>query len=363
MVTKLRDKGMSIDNTALTIEMLKARGYYNLVNRYKEDFLDHDTNEYPPHTHLTDLFYYHRVEDDLINILFKFTISFEQRLKEAMAYSLAKTWGVSEKQYLQPDNYRNRGKREKIINFIVDHIDKCSDNPTSYYKREYHQIPPWVMLSNLTLGQTRMLFSIFPNRQTKYVVGELLPIHYEQNSWRNIQPKTFVEESISHHDLKRLTTDKEFDAEVESRVQLLVEMVRNMLTIIKDFRNTFAHGNRLIGFKSNQNLTYKAIRIFVTSKTFTETEFHESGLGKNDLLAFMISLILMMDKFDTAYFIDQLQTWQNANIKTLESKSAFMRFLESCGLPQDFVVRLQAIEIEQTNKQKNAAFDRWYDNL
>lgn len=76
MIEKLHSKGLIIDDIQLSISILKSRGYYNLVNRYKEEFYNAGTKTYRENVHLTDLYYYHRVEDDLRNILFKFTINF-----------------------------------------------------------------------------------------------------------------------------------------------------------------------------------------------------------------------------------------------------------------------------------------------
>lgn len=362
MLKRLRDKGLSIDNPALDIELLKARGYYNLVNRYKEQFQSEKDGLFPPHTHLTDLYYYHRVEDDLINILFKFTISFEQRFKEAMAFILARNFGLTLEEYLDPLKFRNRNKRQKITSFILKQVKECSDNPTAYYKKEYQQVPPWIMLSNLTLGQTRMLFSIFRMKQTKYVVGELLPIHSDLYSWRSLEPETFVKESLSFQELKEINNDDEFDNIIDKRVQALIELTRNMITVIKDFRNTFAHGNRLIGFRSRQQLNFHILKIFVSSKTVSDKEFYSQQLGKNDLFACMISLVLLMDKFDSMYFLDQLEAWEKSNSSTLESKNAFNKFIKSCNLPIDFVERLRAIPIELSQKQKDEQFRRWQES-
>lgn len=362
MLERLRDKGLSIDNPALDIELLKARGYYNLVNRYKEHFQSEKDGLFPPHTHLTDLYYYHRVEDDLINILFKFTISFEQRFKEAMAFILARDFGLTLEEYLDPLKFRNRNKRQKITQFILKQVKECSDNPTAYYKKEYQQVPPWIMLSNLTLGQTRMLFSIFRMKQTKYVVGELLPIHSDLYSWRSLEPETFVKESLSFQELREINNDDEFDNIIDKRGQALIELTRNMITVIKDFRNTLAHGNRLIGFRSRQQLNFHFLKIFVSSKTVSDKEFYSQQLGKNDLFACMISLVLLMDKFDSMYFLDQLEAWEKSNSSTLESKNAFNKFIKSCNLPIDFVARLRAIPIELSQKQKDEQLRRWQES-
>lgn len=321
MLTKLRSKGISVENQELAIEMLKTRGYYNLINRYKHDFTQSDTDRFTPGLHLADLFYYHRIEDELTTILFKVTISFEQRLKEAMAYTLASDFGLTVDEYLRPENFRNRRRRQNGAEFIHRQLDLCTDNPTAYYKREYHQVPPWILLNNLSLGQTRMLFSIFAKRQTQAVVDQLLP--HQPESLGKL-PTTLIGLN-------------------EENAASLIEMFRNMLSIIRDFRNQFAHGHRVIGFESKQRLTYKTISQFANPKIATHQEFIDSGLGRNDLMALIVSLMLLMHKLDSIYLIDQLAAWEDENTKVQDRKHAFQRFIKSCGLPLDFVDRLKAL--------------------
>lgn len=321
MLAKLNAKGLLIQNPDLAIEMLKARGYYNLVNRYKSDFTQPNTNRFVPGLYLADLFYYRRIEDELTTILFKFTMSFEQRIKEAMAYTLAHDFGLTVDEYLHPANFRNRRRRTNVTTFIQHQLDMCIDNPTAYYKREYHQVPPWILLSNLSLGQTRMFFSIFAKQQTQAVVNQLLPQ----------QPANLGRLPTSLVDLDEKCSDD------------LIEMVRNMMTIIKDFRNQFAHGHRVIGFESKQRLTYRSLTHFGNQSIANYQEYHQAGLGRNDLMALMVSLILLMNKLDSVYLVDQLTAWQNENTKIQDRNHAFKRLIKSCGLPQDFVYRLKTL--------------------
>ncbi|MCP0886975.1 Abi family protein [Ligilactobacillus sp. WILCCON 0076] len=353
MINKLRDKGMIIDNEYLAIELLKSRGYYNLINRYKEEFTIPNTKNFQPNTHITDLYYYHRIEDDLRNILFKFTINFEQRFKETMSYILAKQLGVSPKKYLDPINFRNKRKAKSITSFILMQVEKCNDNPTKYYKDEYDYVPPWIMLSNLSLGQTRMLFSIFPYSMTKYVVSELLPIHNYRNKKYDYQSSLRL---VAYENMGNIRNDSDID----KFVLQLIETTRNMITIIKDFRNAFAHGNRIVNFHSSQSLKYNSLNIFIKENTVTRKEFFNNGLGRNDLFAFLISLILLMDKYDSIYMIDQLSIWEKNNTKSQHSKTSFYKFIKSCRLPTNFIQRLEKIEIEKTIAKEKEDFRQFF---
>lgn len=354
MIDKLRKKDLIIDSNTIAIEILKSRGYYNLINKYKSEFLIPETANFKENTRLTDFYLYQRLEDDLRNILFKFTISFEKKVKEAMSYILAKEFGVSLKDYLDPYKFRNKTKAISITDNLKDSITLCSSNPTLYYKKEYDDVPPWIMFSNITLGQTRMLFSIFPKKLTNYVTYEMLPTYAnDRRSSRNQSRLDYYAMDFFYYGSKYYKNDIVFNKAVQKNITALVEFYRNMLTLINQFRNNLAHGNRLMHYKSKQSLKYSHVRIYASKKVFSEEEFFTNGLGKNDLFAFMLSLVITLDRYDSIYFIQQLEAWEKANTSSPDTKKAFKAFIKSCGLPGNFIERLRKINIEKTNKQAN----------
>lgn len=137
MVDNLMQKNLSLGSKRLAIELLKSRGYYNLINRYKHEFYT-DRNMYQEDTSIMDLYLFHRMEDDLRNILFRFTINFEQRFKESMSYTLAQNFGIYEADYLDPLKYK-KNKRNKAISIMGEICDiafNTSNNPTQYYRKK-----------------------------------------------------------------------------------------------------------------------------------------------------------------------------------------------------------------------------------
>jgi len=354
MIRKLRSKGMIIDSNKIAIELLQSIGYYNLINRYKSEFYLSDKKEYKENVHIEDLYYYHRIEDDLRNILFQFAIKLEQKLKESMAFSLSKKFGVERANYLNPYNYRNKNKAIRITKFINNEIEECKDNPTNYYKVKYDDVPPWIMFSNITFGQTRMLFSIFPKELTEYVSFQLLPIDPENNHSLN---EYILDETITYSTLKN-SSNTEIKKLVIKYEDLYIEFTRNIISLVHDFRNNLAHGNRLIHFKSHTKLRIKALRLFCGSKVFSDDDYYDGKLCSNDLFALMVSLIITLDKYDSIAFLAQLESWEKTNTATAVTKKQFYQFIDSCELPNNFLKRLQNINIEKTNRQKNAEFKK-----
>lgn len=353
MVDKLNHKNLSIESKPLAIELLKSRGYYNLVNRYKHEFYT-ENHQYKDGTSIMDLYLFHRMEDDLRNILFRFTINFEQRFKEAMAYILAEKFGIYEADYLDPLKYRKnrRNKAISIMGEICDIAFHSSNNPTQYYRRNYDSIPPWIVLSNTSLGQARMWFLIFPTSMTDYIVSQLLPIHdlFFSDSY-NLDE--FKQSLISADDLKKIKSDSEYKRMIRERFNIYVDLFKAMLNLIHAFRNNLAHGNRLIHFTANRSLNIKPLRRFANTKVFTDKEYYEKKLSKNDLFAFMVSLMVLLDKYDSLYLLDQLKSWKERNSKDPNMKLSFNKFIKSCNLPLDFIERLSHISTERVYQENN----------
>lgn len=366
MIDKLEGKNLSIESKALAIELIKSRGYYNLVNRYKHEFYT-DKNQYKDNTSIMDLYLFHRMEDDLRNILFRFTINFEQRFKESMSYILAKKFGIYEADYLDPLKYR-KNKRNKAISIMGEICDiafHTSNNPTQYYRKNYDSIPPWIALSNTSLGQARMWFSIFPTNLTEYVVAQLLPIHefYSYSDADSLYE--FKASLISNSELEKIKNDSEYRKIMRERFNIYIDLFKSMLNIIHAFRNNLAHGNRLIHFTVKRSLNINPLRKFASNKVFTDEEYYKKRLSKNDLFAFMVSLMILLDKYDSLYLLDQLKSWKERNSKDPKMELSFEQFINSCNLPLDFIERLSYISTErvyQNNNQRKLTDLGFYPN-
>lgn len=353
MIDKLTQKNLSIKSKPLAIELLKSRGYYNLINRYKHEFYTKD-NLYQEDTSIMDLYLFHRMEDDLRNILFRFTISFEQRFKEAMSYTLAKNFGIYEADYLDPLKYKKnqRNKAISIMGEICDIAFNTSNNPTKYYRKNYDSIPPWIVLSNTSLGQARMWFSIFPTKLTDYVVAQLLPIHeYFFSDKDNLDE--FKHSLISFEEYKNIQSDTEYKRKIRERFNVYIDLFKSMLNMIHAFRNNLAHGNRLIHFTVKRSLMLKPLRRFANDKVFSNEEYYKNNLSKNDLFAFIVSLMILLDKYDSLYLLGQLKSWKERNSEDPQTELSFKKFLNSCSLPLDFIERLSQISTERVYQGNN----------
>lgn len=355
----LKQKGLNVEKDDLVIEFLKSNGYYNLITKYKNDWYV-DNKQYPPETSIYDLYLYHRLEDDLRNILFRFTITFEKRLKETMAFCISKEVGIYETDYLNPLKYKRRQYNNacEITSFLRETLKKPKYDPTKYYRENYDNVPPWILLNNISLGQTRAFLSIFPFEMSDYVACHLLPFNNNiciKYYWALVLKRDEAKKLLKLYRSNNYTLktecirDAKFEC-IKSAKAKYIELVKNMISIIHDFRNNLAHGHQLIHSKSKTKLRLHSLRVFIKKDVISNNEFYQ-GLGKNDLFAFMLSLLLLLDKYDAKYFISQLKDWISRNTKTSDVKKVFVKFItEGCDLPIDFVSRLSKVIIEKTDR-------------
>lgn len=351
----LRDHGLIITNDRIGIEILKSRGYYNLVNRYKEDLYEKGKKKYPIQTTLEDLYKYHRIEDDLRNILFRFTLNVEQRLKENMSYALSSNFGVDPKQYLDPHNFNSRhaSRTENILYDFEKILKRPRTEPLRYYKKNYDVVPPWILLNDAMLGETRMLFGILPFELKLYIVKSMFPIAEQyfgsrpennQDEWHNYVFWQTEEELNKKVDIEHgnpLIVEKVAKRLESNLKNNLIELFSTMIRSINDFRNALAHGDRIVHFKSRYNLKYKQVNLVIENDV-TENEFNKKKFG-NGIYGILIILLSLLDKYDAMLLIRQLKDWQYQNTRTYNDKKTYNLFIKNCNLPFKFTQKIEDI--------------------
>lgn len=351
----LRDHGLIITNDRIGIELLKSRGYYNLINRYKKDLYRKNKHEYPTQTTLEDLYKYHRIEDDFRDILFRFTLNVEQCLKESMSYTISENLGIDPKNYLNPHNYNSRhAKRtENILYAFEKIINKPRTEPMRYYKKNYDVIPPWILLNDAMLGETRMLFGILPYKMKTYVVKTMFPFlnqnygsrpdNYddEWNEYLFYQIEGKLEEKVDIENDDPALVDRVSKQLENSFINELIELFSTTIRSINDFRNALAHGDRIVHFQSRYNLKFNQVNLIVKDY-FTKNNFNKKKLG-NGIYGILLILLFLLDKYDALLLIQKLKDWQYRNTRTYNDKKAFNLFIKNCNLPPNFTKEINEI--------------------
>ncbi|ANY14229.1 hypothetical protein BCY75_09585 [Latilactobacillus curvatus] len=301
------ERNLKIEDSELAKEFLLDRSYYGLINGFKSDFVSSDNgNEiFNENTNFNDLLLQFQIDNDLKNILFKYTLLLETRFKESMAYVLSR-YGVSMDEYLDSGHFTNRtGRRGKILAHIRE-IKSSRNDPTKYYRENKNHIPAWILFNNAMFGQMTTLYSILESADKERVIRCLFYI-----------------------------TDLESNLPVSEQLK---SYIKEALQVIKDFRNDMAHGSRLSHFTSKNSINYPC------QKYLFDTDLIDAritaGIESNDLFCFISTLFILCGDYDKGMLRNELINWQNRYESAPEAKDNISYYLDSTGLNVNFISEL-----------------------
>lgn len=161
---------LTITNQESAKNILKFIPYYDLVNGYKEHFMNEE-DKFETGLTLDTLYWFHTFDRGFQNVLFEFSVIIEDYYKNLLSQVLAKHFGVGEKEYLALENYVQRKgiiKREIILQELNNIVKHTNDNPTKYYKAKHNHIPPWILLKNTSFSTSINIFVLL-TRNSKMI--------------------------------------------------------------------------------------------------------------------------------------------------------------------------------------------------
>lgn len=244
LINVLKDKhGLTISNPEDVTNVLKFIPYYDLINGYKEIFMQDD--RFKNDVNIIDLFLLHAFDHNFQSALFEQSNMIENYFKNILAYIISKSYGVDHNNYLNPTHYLPKkvvGKKHKIIRKeVLQEIRNLStnviDNPTYYYRTHHNHIPPWILLKNISFSLSTNLFILLLRNQKQEILDIMLPIN---RTW-------------------------------DQRLPVLLYT----LTMIRKCRNIIAHNLKFTSFDASifmNNLDKKTLRIMIPQELLTDAE-------------------------------------------------------------------------------------------
>lgn len=222
----LDSRGVETDSD--TAAALMREGYYSIVNGYKDPFIDRDASAiagedtYKAGTSFNEIKRLFDFDRDLRHTMFKYFSIAEATLKTACAYNFSKRHSSEHEPYLKKENYRSERKYSDWIDVLIGDFEVAlGRNPKKkpkkkeylvHYRLNHDEVPIWVLIRYLTLGQTFKFFD-FQDEPMRNAIARSFSDLYSETHEREIR--------IHDRDL-RLAYDH-----------------------IKDFRNICAHDERL----------------------------------------------------------------------------------------------------------------------
>lgn len=304
----LRNRNLTISNGSRAISVLKRDNYYNIINGYKEIFLEiKGKNEkfYKDTTfeHINALYNF----DKKIRHLFLYYILiFENLIKTKISYYHTETFDEIFN-YLDVNNFSGKAESiTRLISSISKEIEKYTGvkqpNAFSHYIEDHGELPLWVLFQKATFGTASYFFSSLQS---------------------NIKDKICMELNEEHNDRYNLNSSKFINP----------IFLENTIHFINSYRNICAHNERFY------NCTFQKRGFKVDYSNYTKIEFRGTVF---DLLI-ILKLFLLKSDFETLKkdFKKQLEKLES---ELIDNTNALIKIKRSAlKLPIDWEIILNDI--------------------
>lgn len=269
-----QEKGLIIDDVDLAMEAIQSFSYYSIINGYKDLFLKSSQAKetFVNGTTFSMLYTVHWMDIKISNILFKYTLAIEQKLKTQVSNLVAKMYSTDEDKYLDKRNYTPnpsvRGKLSEVRSGIRE--EKQRNVSIIHYVKNEGNVPPWIAVTGLSFGNTCNWYAILKKNDKKAVIN-------------------------SFFDRPLLLKDDD----------LLIFFSRTIGQVYK-FRNLSAHGHRIfkMGLPEDCKQVWRILKKIKLEKYFSESNQPQN---QNNLFSVMMSICLLCnDSFVIAEFLREI---------------------------------------------------------
>ena len=305
----LRNRGMRILDSEknAAIQLLKRNNYYNIINGYKDLFVEKGVNpeKYLPNVSFKEVYDLHQFDKEVRLDLSHILIIIERTFASIVAYEFSKLHPNHDIEYMDINNYNTSLTKidrltqqpviqasELICNFnkeFYDAIEK-GDRMICHYKYQYGKVPLWVFINKLTFGTLSKMFKCLNN-----------------------QERTAITQSINQ----------------TSNMRLFPNDIQKALSVLVSLRNKCAHDQRVYDFdpsptsvKPNDSLDK-----FISNENYN----HQSLFGAISCLSLFVSQPI---------FSEFVKKFKNHIIKLFSTIHSIptQRILDKMGVPQSFLL-------------------------
>ena len=308
----LRNRNLTV-NGSKAMRALSTAGYYNIINGYKDIFLDIQASKsigedyYKSGTSFDQIYSLYLFDSNMRNILMKNLLMVETTVKTKSTYYFSGTYN-DEFAYLNINNFNasNAQSVTKLISKLSNVINNNTSNSSpngqiNHYINKHKNVPLWVLSQKMTFGEIKH-FIYCLNTDIK---------------------NRFCEDIL--HDYNRAH---------KFRLQVTATTIPDMmlmLDLLNAFRNICAHGERLYNFvfKKGKNIPG------ITSHFYSPQNIHFSSKLFDCIL--IIGLFIPKNAYND--MIKQISQEINSLNKLL-SQGQFNVVLMNMGFPKDWKEKL-----------------------
>lgn len=246
----LKSRGLIIKDEERALSFLKNNNYYELINGYKDFFIDKNKTEeekkdvYRNDIAFEDIVSLYEFDFETRAIILKGILKIENIIKTKLAYYFSEKYN-QEYNYLNIHNYNDKIKSVKIIADISNIIkinmvsSKSEDmrNILEYYLEKHQNVPLWVLIKKFTFGKLSKFYSALIEEIQFKICGDIEEFYL-----------------------------KEYNRSISINNKALSQM----LEFINIVRNICAHNEKLynIRYKKIKNVSYSHIKRDCQGKLF-----------------------------------------------------------------------------------------------
>ncbi|PKY91598.1 CAAX protease [Aerococcus christensenii] len=226
----LKNRGLTISNETRAKQYLLTNNYYNLINGYSKYF-QISTDKYISGSCFDEITYTNFYDQQIKHYTFKAVLEAENHIKSITAYLFAKDYSDLRYAYLDINCY-DSSKTVAAIKTISKFYEKINyysnkrqpNNSIKHYVEHYDNVPIWVIIDYLTLGELRYFIKNLPRSLREKIAKEM---------------RTFISDHITN-----------------VQEPFTIEVFDSFLASINELRNTCAHDKKLIGFSQKSDIKY-----------------------------------------------------------------------------------------------------------
>lgn len=288
-IEHLKSKKLIIHDEAAAIEALKRYSYYSCISAYKGIFKSEPNGDYLPGTTFVHIVSLYLLDRHLRDIFLHSILIVENHLKSLYSYSFCEIIGDKQEDYFNVNNY-NYTRYQKTVNELIallqSHLEDPPQEYINYNIRTYGEVPFWVLIHALTLGNVSKMYEISLQKLQSAVA------------------KGFGSKEIYPSNLT------------------------SMLKVLAKFRNTCAHNERLYSYKTRKSIEdtpiHKTLNIGHRGKLYK--------YGKHDLFAVVICLKYLLSSDDFSIFFLELKNVLDEGLKPFNPEIA-AKIQKEMGFP------------------------------
>ena len=275
LITFLKnEKNLIIRNSDYAKHILTKTSYFSLISGYKDTFKNPTTGQYKDGTTFEDIYRLYMFDNELRSILLKYMLIAEHSVKSSLAYHFTELYGENQQEYLSPMRYmitkKNQKDVNKLINILSYHLMHKSNYPyITHYKIHHKNVPLWIIIQILTVGQLSHMFDF---------LNASVPIRVCKDFY-----------NIGRKDM------------------------HSFLSILTKHRNVCAHGDRFFNYITKDSITDTVIH----KKLHIPQKNKRYQYGKNDVFSEVIILKYLLDQDDFRNFYYELKRCLNKNCPDL----------------------------------------------